>query len=131
MKVKGQFKVRFDDNVISASFEGMFNLSTSKDICSQVERYIESLNGEVFYLIIDLSRYQGSTPDAHREGNRHAIWLEGQNCGGKAIVSDQQVMLNIIRNEQKFLSQSKINTKTFDSQSEALTWIQSLIKQQC
>lgn len=129
MKIKGKFKVNFDGVMISATFEGMFNLATSKDICSQVERYIEGLNGKRFYLLIDLSKYQGSTPEAHEEGNRHAMWLESQNCGGKAVVSNQQVMLNIIRNEQKFLNQSKILNKTFIAQSEAKDWLNSLLQQ--
>ena len=129
MKIKGKFKVNFDGGMISAAFEGMFNLATSKEICSQVEHYIDSLNGERFFLLIDLSKYQGSTPDAHEEGNRHAIWLETQNCGGKAIVSDQQVMLNIIRNEQKFLSQSTILTRTFTTQSSAKAWLGTLSKE--
>jgi len=126
LKYRGAYQVEVNENVICVAFKGMFNLDTSKRLCAKGEDIINGLDGAPFYLIINLEKYEGSTPEAHEEGNRHAMWLEKQNCQGKAIVINEQVMLHIIRNEQAFLSQSQINTKVFPTDADAQDWIESL-----
>ena len=124
--MKGQYQVELAGKVITVTFEGMFDEKTSIKVCRHVEDLIASFNGEPFYMLINLSNYQGSTPDAHKVGNDHAVWLEGQNCLGKAIVTNEQFMLNIVRNQQTQLSQSQLVTKVFPSEEEAKVWLGSL-----
>ncbi|MFD2167801.1 hypothetical protein ACFSJY_16225 [Thalassotalea euphylliae] len=122
----GNYTVEIVDDTMFVNFDGMFNYLASKNLCELAEKKITDLNGNGFYLLINLTNYEGSTPDAHEEGNRHAIWLEKQNCLGKAIVIQGEGMLDIIRSQQEFLSQSKILTQVFKSEDEAKSWLCSL-----
>ena len=122
----GTYTIDVEDTIIIVTFEGMFNELASKNLCAQVEQLIVDLNGKSFGMVINLLDYEGSTPDAHKEGNRHAAWLEGQNCIGKGIVASERAMLEIIRIQQDSLNKSKIESKVFNSEQEAKDWLISL-----
>ncbi|NVK26274.1 MAG: hypothetical protein HWE10_15200 [Gammaproteobacteria bacterium] len=126
MGFRGQYQFEVVGDVIHVAFEGMFSESTSRKISELVEHHVSSLEGKGFYMLIDLSNYEGSTPDAHKVGNQHAIWLEGQNCLGKAIVISERVVLEIARSQQKFLSQSILRSEVFSNKTQAEQWLADL-----
>lgn len=122
----GKYTINVEDTIITVTFEGMFNELASKNLCAQVEKLITDFSGNRFSMIINLLDYEGSTPDAHKEGDRHAHWLEGQNCQGKAIIASERAMLEIIRHEQKSLGKSTIESRVFKTDAEAKAWLLSL-----
>lgn len=124
--MKGQYQVELCDQVIKVTFEGMFDESTSRNVCREAEAIIQSFDGKAFYMMINLLNYQGSTPEAHKIGNDHAIWLESQNCLGKAIIATEQFLLNIVRNQQSQLGESSIPSSVFSSEADATTWFSTL-----
>lgn len=126
MHEHGNYKVEVFDKTVSVIFKGMFNLLASENVCQIVEDHISSFNGEGFYMMINLIDYEGSTPEAHEAGNQHAMWLESQNCLGKAVIIQTKIVLDIVRNQQEFLNKSQINTRVFESESDAKAWLESL-----
>lgn len=126
MNEHGNYTVEKIDKTIYVTFTGMFNAPASAKISKLSKEHIASFNGEGFYLLIDLTHYEGSTPDAHEIGNEHAMWLETQNCLGKAIVIKGQVVLDIVRSQQEFLNKSCINSQVFETEHEAKVWLTSL-----
>ncbi len=119
----GKYSIEIDGTIIIVTFDGMFNELASKNLCSRVEKHIDEMAGRSFAMIINLLKYEGSTPDAHKEGDRHALWVENQNCLAKAIVASEQAMLEIIRNEQNSLRKSKIVSKVFKTEADAKEWL--------
>lgn len=128
MREHGDYTVEVENEIIIVTFIGMFNELASKNVCNIVEEYIDSLNGNYFYMLMNLLMYEGSTPEGHEVGNKHAIWLERQNCLGKAVVTTGEVLLDIVRNEQDDLKHSNIVTNVFQNKLEAKNWLLSLQK---
>lgn len=122
----GDYKVTVENSVISVTFIGMFNEVASQHVCTQVEDIINGMNGASFYMLFNMLDYEGSTPEAHKVGNKHFEWLEQQNCIGRATIVTQQALIYIARNEQSSLRHSNIKTKMFDNVADGKAWLQSM-----
>ncbi len=125
----GEFTVTVEGGIIHVIFIGMFNDVASKNLCSYVEELIIGMNGASFCMLFNMLDYEGSTPDAHIIGNLHFKWLEKQNCLGKAIVADNMAFIEISRNEQATLRQSNIDSRIFETEADATTWLMTLQQQ--
>ncbi len=122
----GEYIVTVEGAIINVTFIGMFNHVASKNVCSDVEKLINGMNGASFYMLFNMLDYEGSTPDAHKIGDLHFKWIEKQNCLGRATVISNMALIEISINEQKSLRQSNIDSRMFDSVVDAKTWLLSL-----
>ena len=123
----GEYTVTVEGAIINVTFIGMFNDTASKKVCSYVEELINGMNGASFCLLFNLLDYEGSTPEAHVIGNQHFKWIEKQNCLGRATVVANMALVEISRYEQASLRQSNIDSKMFEVEVDAKTWLLSLL----
>lgn len=122
----GEYKVAVEGSMIIVIFKGMFNEHASAKVCTMVEEIIDKMSGKPFTMLYNLTEYQGSTPEAHKLGNEHFLWLENQNCLARATVSTERAMIEIVRNEQSSIVQSKITSQIFTDENNAKNWLLSL-----
>lgn len=125
----GEYKVTVENGIISVTFIGMFNEVASRNVCSYVEDLIHGMNGTSFCVLFNMLSYEGSTPEAHKVGDKHFEWLENQNCLGRANVVAQKALVYIARREQESLRISKIKAKMFDNENDAKAWLLSLLEE--
>lgn len=123
----GEYIVTVKGSIINVTFIGMFNDTASQNLCTYVEALINGMNNARFCMLINLLNYEGSTPEAHRIGDRHFRWLEKQNCYGRATVTSNMALVEISRNEQASLRQSNIDSRLFGSEAEAKEWLLALL----
>lgn len=123
----GKYKVTVESAVISVTFIGMFNEKTSRNLCSRVEDLIHGMNGASFCVMFNILNYEGSTPEAHKIGDKHFEWLEKQNCLGRATVVTQKALVNIARSKQESLRISNVEARIFDNENDAKEWLLSLL----
>lgn len=124
----GKYKVTVENAVIDITFIGMFNEVTSRNVCSYVEEIIHGMKGANFCVLFNMLNYEGSTPEAHKVGDKHFEWLENQNCLGRATVVAQKALVNIARSKQESLRSSNIKARMFDNENDAQEWLLSLLK---
>ena len=123
----GEYKVTVESAVITVTFIGMFNEVASHNVCSYVEEIINGMNGASFCVLFNMLDYEGSTPEAHKIGDKHFEWLEKQNCLGRANIVTQKTLVYIARSEQASLRESNTEARMFENVTDAKEWLLSLL----
>lgn len=124
----GEYTVKVEGAIITATFIGTFNDLASKNVCEEVEAIIKQMNGAGFCMLLNMLAYEGSTPEAHIIGDQHFQWVETQNCLGRATVVTNSFLIDVSRSEQASLQKSHIASQMFETEEAAKAWLVTLIK---
>lgn len=124
----GEYTVAVEGSIIKVTFIGMFNDIASISACAEVKKLIEGMQGRRFCMLYDLLNYEGSTPESHKISNQHFSWLEQQNCLGRASIVSNTFLIDITRNQQASLRDSKVESRMFENEGDAIAWLQPLLE---
>lgn len=122
MQEHGHYTVVLEHNLLNISLSGTLNEQTALSAYQEIQKSIESLNGEKVAVLVNCVNYEGSTPQAHKISNQSLFWLNQQNCIARATVYSQKIYLDIAKNEQPAIFSMK-NRREFSCPDEAKAWL--------
>jgi hypothetical protein len=120
----GNYSIALNGKILNITLIGMFNELATQSVCQQIQNQVDSLNGQSFGILLDCSKYEGSTPEAHRISNQFLLWLNKQACIARAIIYSQKLYFDIVKNEQPALFELQ-NRQEFHQFAEAESWLSS------
>lgn len=86
----GTFDIKVTSNVIAISLYGAFNKEATQHYCNDVALKVSKLASTPFYILLDIRRVEGATPDSWDVAQQHNNWLATQNLVKKVIVCSNE-----------------------------------------
>ena len=109
-------------NIINVTLIGAFNEYDAKNVSKKIKKIVEGFNLNKFLMLMNLSNWDGATPEAFTTSNEFNEWLNSQNMVAKAIVITSQTVKAI--DQQWVPSKLVQNIEYFDNEGEALRWLE-------
>jgi len=122
--IHGDSQVEIEENLINVTLLGAFNDHAVIEVSNKIKMAIEAFEGEPFTMIINALSFNGATPEAYMEANKHNKWLNKKNMLGKAIVHNSRAFMELDFIYKK--ESLKQNIKEFSTVKEAKLWLSSL-----
>ncbi len=120
----GEVTIEVDGNIIIVRTMGAFNEYGTQQYTNGVRKIVDGLQGESFSILINNLQFQGGTPEAYQELEGYNIWLNKQKLIAKAMVIISSINLDVINKLSP--SRASQQTRSFDNEKDAMTWLQSL-----
>ncbi|WP_156896283.1 STAS/SEC14 domain-containing protein [Aestuariibacter salexigens] len=117
----GSFDVTTENNMLIAKSFGSFNLEGAIDYCNAIKRAVEHINHSAFGVLIDLTEFEGCTPDGWQEVNKLTDFLLTTNMKSKAIVASSA--FTVAAASSVYQKGLQINTRAFEDLNEATDWL--------
>lgn len=121
MVAKTQFSV-IDDNIIVAKLSGAYSSQAGLELYKSFRELVETQSGS-FAIIMELTDFQGSTPEGYQEAERFNQWLLNKPVLAKLNVRASGITQKIV--EQQIPTRKKLNAGEFNSLDSAIAHIRS------
>ena len=120
--IHGSFNVFIEENVIVAQLFDAFNYEAAEAYVESFDGAIFSLNGQKYFVVLDLRLVEGATPEAWELAEKHnkALALD-DNLLAKAILSNAMLVRHMGEVANKSISSNKVSS--FRQMSEAKAWL--------
>jgi len=125
MMQHGEYSIENQGDIIRFTIKGLFNEFSIRSYSRELQDEISRQKGQFGLLEIALD-YEGATPEAFEESNKFNEWLNSTLCVGKAIVIGNPFFYRVSENNQSSLKNQ--NVRIFKEESEARTWLNSLLR---
>ncbi len=120
----GEVTIEVLDNIIIVRTEGAFNEYGTQQYTHGVRKIVDGMQGQSFSVLINNLEFQGGTPEAYQELESYNAWLNKQKLIAKAMVITSSINLDVINKLSP--SRASQQTRSFDNEKDALSWLQSL-----
>ena len=119
----GQFQVKIEGKTIHVASRGSFNAEGTLKCCEAIDHAIAQLAPSHFLICVDLTEFEGATPDAWDITEQFNQALLSRPLTAKAII----VKSRFVESYVETVNQSEIRHKTqvFSNSQQALTWLNS------
>ncbi|NMP31312.1 hypothetical protein HII17_07040 [Thalassotalea sp. M1531] len=122
----GCVHIECQGNIIIATLTGAFNDLGANTYAQGVEKVVESFHENKYAILVDNTKLEGGTPEAYQIVEQHNQWLNSTSLVAKAFVVRSEVTTNLIKSLSPSVNQQ--TTKSFNEKSEAMKWLQTLLK---
>jgi len=117
----GTTSISIDGDIISMKSVGAFNREGTVRAIEKLTLAIENFSQKRFKMLFDYTKVEGGTPDVFEKIDEFNLWLNNQNMAAKALIINSSAMLEIL--ESKSPARKFQNTKNFDNEASALSWL--------
>ena len=119
MKAKTKFQV-IKQNIIICSLDGVYNDDEAIELYREFRQHIlQQVNR--FFIVMDLTLFQGSTPKGFEEAEKFNQWLLETKLVAKVSVKAASVIDHIV--DSKIPTRQNFNPEEFSSIEEAVNHI--------
>ncbi|GAC14528.1 hypothetical protein [Aliiglaciecola lipolytica] len=124
----GSYTIEVEHNIVHMRYVGMFNAATASLYAEEAKDKIRQLPYDEFFILGDLRKFLGATPDAYAIVNKFNHWVNTQNLRAKALVISNQVVAEIARERISAVKQQ--NLQYFKGTEEAINWFYEIENRQ-
>lgn len=121
MTQHGNFSVHIKDSTIHVSSRGSFNVEGTLKCCEAIDNAIAQLSPSPFLICVDLTKFEGATPEAWDVTERFNESLINRPLTAKAIVANSRFVTSYVESVNKSAIRHKI--KVFDDPEAANSWL--------
>ncbi len=122
--IHGKFSVTTKADIICYKLMGTFNDDVANTCIAEITQHIKGFNFRPFKLMNVQLELEGATPAAFKRVNEFNAWLNTQKMVAKAIVTNKKELVTM---HDFFLPSREVqNIEYFNTEEEALAWLQSL-----
>ncbi|WP_199608851.1 hypothetical protein [Flocculibacter collagenilyticus] len=126
MRNNCSYECEIKHSVVYAKLIGSFNERIAKQLYNDVQHnLLPQLKGQAFAYFVDLTEFQGATPEAHLINNQVNQLLNNAGLVNKAVLVTTNFQFDVAVVMSDALKVQKAYTKTFISKAEALEWLAS------
>lgn len=117
----GTFDIKVTSNIIAISLHGAFNKEAIQHYCNDVDLKIAELEPMPFYILLDIRKVEGATPESWEVAQEHNNWLSTKNLTKKVIVCTSELIDYFARKINESALQGKVIY--FHDLNTAKNWI--------
>lgn len=122
MKGHGDINLTITKNIIMFDVIGSFNEEGAKTGYKKLKKAIKSFKDSPYYIIENILKFTGATPQAYVTANKENEWINKHNPPVmRLFVVNDRIHTSIALNQEKELA--KQNIMYFTDKESALDWV--------